>query len=305
VLKIDRTTSLFLQGLIKWTSLAFIASLILKLFGIHLAGMDGLLASVGIALGLASQRVLQNLAAGITLLLFRPFKVGDKVVLPSGKGHAEGYVKDILLFETRVLTADKRLISIPNAAIYADGHIENLYGNRVRRVEILVQTAGMTNVTDARRVLEEAILPYAYLAEDRSEEDKSAEREQSKGLAGSIVRRSKEKIKKHLSGLHMPGGVLRAEVPDMIVAMTSFYMMQRAKPQADPPNPPRVVMIGMSQVGTNWLCFVWVPCREYDKWKLTVTEVIAKALQANKIRTVAQMVDQAAMNGVVLPNVFE
>ncbi|KAJ1481770.1 Mechanosensitive ion channel-domain-containing protein [Baffinella frigidus] len=248
-LKIDPTTSVFLQGVIKWMLLAVGGSLILKLFGVHLAGMDGLLASFGIALGLASQRVLQNIAAGITLMLFRPFKIGDKVVVMYGAVPVEGYVKQVSLFETRILTPDKRVENDLDSgwrifSIYAECATE-------------VQTAGGTNITDARRVLEEAIAPYAYLAiEDSVPEHPLVKKEHE-------APKPREGLRKQLSGFLMPGaeGKKRQDLTEVVLAMTSFYLMQKKKKEIETPNPPGV------------------PSLEFDKWKVCLVEVIAKALQ--------------------------
>jgi len=137
-LQIDRTTSIFLQGLVKYAAMAFAGSVILKAMGVEAVGLDALLASAGIAAGFASQKILQNLAAGVILLLFRPFKVGDKICV----NNVMGWVTKIMLFETTLLTDDRRKISMPNHEIYS-GYIDNLTAGGMRRVQVAMLVAGL------------------------------------------------------------------------------------------------------------------------------------------------------------------
>ena len=99
--KIDRMTAVFIQTVIKYSILAIAATTLLKAIGVPAQGLDAVLASAGIAAGIASQKVLQNLASGLVLLIFRPFKIGDKVALGGG---IEGWVTEVRLFETRLVT---------------------------------------------------------------------------------------------------------------------------------------------------------------------------------------------------------
>ena len=159
--QLDRMTALFLQTVIKYSVLAGALTYFLKALGIPAHGLDALLASGGIAAGIASQKILQNLASGVVLLIFRPFKIGDKIALPGG---IEGWVTELRLFETRLVTDDRRTLSVPNADIY-NKHIENLTAAGMRRVQVDVFVAGSASVAATRAALVEAIAPYAYLAQ--------------------------------------------------------------------------------------------------------------------------------------------
>ena len=159
--QLDRMTALFLQTVIKYSVLAGVLTYFLKALGIPAHGLDALLASGGIAAGIASQKILQNLASGVVLLVFRPFKIGDKIALPGG---IEGWVTELRLFETRLVTDDRRTLSVPNADIYSK-HIENLTAAGMRRVQVDVFVAGSASVAATRAALLEAIAPYAYLAQ--------------------------------------------------------------------------------------------------------------------------------------------
>jgi small conductance mechanosensitive channel len=159
--KIDHMTANFLQTVVKYSVLALGLTYVLKALGVPAQGLDALLASSGIAAGIASQKILQNLASGVVLLIFRPFKIGDKIALP-GRG-VEGWVTEVRLFETKLITDDRRTLWLPNAEIY-DKHIENLTTAGMRRVHIDVFVAGSVSVASTREAIMEAISPFEYLA---------------------------------------------------------------------------------------------------------------------------------------------
>ena len=90
-----------------------------------------MLGSCGLAIGLAMQGSLSNLAGGIMLLIFRPFRVGDYI----SDGAHEGTVKNITLFYTTIATADNLQVTLPNGAL-ANAAIKNLNANETRRLDI-------------------------------------------------------------------------------------------------------------------------------------------------------------------------
>ena len=111
----DTTAAIFMQGVVKYGSLAVAATCLLGSLGVNINGLTAALASSGIAIGLASQRVLENLAAGIMLMVFRNFQVGD-IVQVSGK---MGVVCKITLIATRIDTFSNVRMSIPNKDIFS------------------------------------------------------------------------------------------------------------------------------------------------------------------------------------------
>eukprot|EP00286_Rhodomonas_abbreviata_P003919 CAMPEP_0181344858 /NCGR_PEP_ID=MMETSP1101-20121128/32426_1 /TAXON_ID=46948 /ORGANISM="Rhodomonas abbreviata, Strain Caron Lab Isolate" /LENGTH=453 /DNA_ID=CAMNT_0023456747 /DNA_START=247 /DNA_END=1605 /DNA_ORIENTATION=- len=143
---VDRTTAMFLQGIVKWTTLAFACSLIIRGLGFRTGGLDALLASSGIALGFASQNVLQNLAAGFIILLFRPFKVGDRISI-SGK---TATVTGVGILETKLITDSGLLIAYPNGKIY-ENVVENLTAHGMRRVEVALEVSVFADAPTTRR----------------------------------------------------------------------------------------------------------------------------------------------------------
>lgn len=125
---------------------------ILGKFGIDVTGFAAILAASGFAIGLALQGALSNFAAGIMLLVFRTFKVGDFV----GIGDSEGIVHEIDLFTTRLNTLDNRHLILPNGQVFGSV-IENYTYNRVRRVDVSVGVEYAADLRQTRNVLEGAI----------------------------------------------------------------------------------------------------------------------------------------------------
>lgn len=118
---------------------------LLGYFGIDTAGFAALLAGAGVAIGMAWSGLLQDFAAGVFMVVIRPFNVGDEVVL---HGNVHGIVKEIGLFTT---TVDQWVthndIIINNGKVFGD-KIENLSRNAVRGAEILVQLSTDADIED-------------------------------------------------------------------------------------------------------------------------------------------------------------
>lgn len=118
--KIDLTLAKFFGNLARWTILIFALLTSAGTVGINTTGFAALIAASGLAIGLALQGNLGNLASGVLLLIFRPFKIGDAVIVAGQAGIIDG----IDLFTTNLDTADNRRIIVPNGAIFS-GVIEN------------------------------------------------------------------------------------------------------------------------------------------------------------------------------------
>jgi small conductance mechanosensitive channel len=123
----------------------------LSIFGIETTSFAAIIGAAGLAVGLAFQGTLSNFSAGVMLLVFRPFKVGDYVVT----GGKEGKVVEIGLFVTALDSPDNRRIYVPNTAI-GSNVIENHTANPLRRVDITVNIAASEDIDNTRKVLEAA-----------------------------------------------------------------------------------------------------------------------------------------------------
>lgn len=113
--------------------LVFVVLAVLHLFGIQTASFIAVLGAAGFAAGLAFQGMLGNLAAGVMLLVFRPFTTGDFVEA----GGASGTVKDMGLLATRLDTPDNVRVLVPNSSVLGNV-IRNFSGNETRRLDLEV-----------------------------------------------------------------------------------------------------------------------------------------------------------------------
>ena len=124
---------------------------IIEILGVPMSSVVALLASCGLAIGLAFQGALGNFAGGLMILIFRPFKIGDYVESDG----AEGFVKEISIFYTRLTTIDNKLVLIPNGDLM-NSKVTNFTAEDRRRVD---QNFKITNDIDqelVKKVLLEA-----------------------------------------------------------------------------------------------------------------------------------------------------
>ncbi len=160
--RIEPTLARFLGATVRWAVIIVAVIACLGIFGVETTSFAAVLASAGLAIGLALQGSLSNIAAGVMLAIFRPFRVGDIVNVT---GHL-GKVYEIELFNTRIDTFDNRRVIIPNSQVF-NGVIENVTFNPVRRVDIDVGVEYHTDLAKAREVLIEAVRNLPDRAPDR------------------------------------------------------------------------------------------------------------------------------------------
>ena len=121
----------FFASAVKVLLYALVIMMAVTTVGVPTASILAVLGSCGLAVGLALQGSLSNLAGGIMLMIFRPFKVGDFI----SDGAHDGTVKKITMFYTVIATADNLQITLPNGAL-ANAAIKNLNANDIRRLDI-------------------------------------------------------------------------------------------------------------------------------------------------------------------------
>jgi small conductance mechanosensitive channel len=146
--RVDETLGRFVGKLVFYLIMVCALLGVLQYFGIGIASFAAVLAAAGFAIGLAFQGTLSNFAAGVMLLVFRPFKVGD-VINAAG---ITAKVDEIDLFTTVFSTPDNRKIIVPNSAI-ASGTIENITFHKERRVDVNVGVAYDASLDQTREVL--------------------------------------------------------------------------------------------------------------------------------------------------------
>ncbi len=145
---IDATVARFIGNLLRWALIVAVVVGCLGVFGLETTSFAAVLASAGLAVGLAFQGTLSNFAAGIMLVVFRPFGAGDVVKVAGVIGSCE----EIQLFSTVLKTADARRIIIPNSQVFG-AVIENLSFYETRRVDVPVGVAYGADVSKTREVL--------------------------------------------------------------------------------------------------------------------------------------------------------
>ena len=131
--KTDATLIPFLTSLVYYAVMGFVGIAVLGLFGIPTASFIAVLGAAGLAVGLALQGTLGNFAAGVMLLVFRPFKIGDFV---EAAGVA-GSVQVIGVFSTTLNTPDNVQIVLPNGAVFGET-IKNYAANDTRRNDMVI-----------------------------------------------------------------------------------------------------------------------------------------------------------------------
>lgn len=146
--KHDATVVRFLQNFVGIALHIVLVVSIIGILGVPLASVVTVIASAGVAIGLALQGALSNVAGGIMILLFRPFRLGDFV---DTAGHS-GTVSDIGIFYTVLTTPDNKVVTIPNGTIMGDSVI-NYSVKDTRRVDLVFSVAYGTDVEKVKSIL--------------------------------------------------------------------------------------------------------------------------------------------------------
>lgn len=158
---LDPTLTRFFSRLLRWVILLIAGLFVLGEFGIETASFAVILGAAGLAIGMALQGTLGNIASGVMLLLFRPFKVGD-VVRTAGE---TGKVYEIDLFATALDTPDNRRLIVPNGRVFGDT-IENITFHPTRRVDVVVGVEYSASLDGTRKALETALAKVKGVLDD-------------------------------------------------------------------------------------------------------------------------------------------
>ena len=144
--QIDPTLGNFLASAVKWVVLAIVLVAVLGIFGIQATSVVAILGAASLAIGLALQGTLSDLAAGVMLVLFRPYKLGQYVDI----GGTAGTVKDLNLFTTELVTPDNVQIIVPNGQAWG-AIITNYSAHDTRRCDL---TFGIDYGDDADKAMQ-------------------------------------------------------------------------------------------------------------------------------------------------------
>lgn len=160
--KIDATVADFLSALVRYAIIAFTLIAALGRVGVQTASVIAVLGAAGLAVGLALQGSLSNLAAGVLLVMFRPFRAGEYVDL----GGVAGTVQSVQIFSTTMRTADGKIIVIPNGKIIA-GNIINFSREPARRNEFIIGVAYDSDIDQVKQILTDIIQSEDRILKDR------------------------------------------------------------------------------------------------------------------------------------------
>ena len=144
----------FIDSFIKIGTYAVLIMLIATSFGVDAASIIAVFGSAGVALGLALQGSLSNLAGGVLILILKPFKVGDYIIEDTNKN--EGTVTEIQIFYTKLTTPDNKIIVLPNGTL-ANSSLTNVTHAPYRRNEIKIGISYDSDIKTAKKVLQELL----------------------------------------------------------------------------------------------------------------------------------------------------
>lgn len=149
VRKVDPTITLFISQLLYYVILSFSIIAALSKMGIPTASLIAVLGAAGLAIAFSLRSSLSNLASGILLIVFRPFKVGDSILVAS----ENGTVKEISILYTKLVTGQNLEVIIPNTK-FMGSIVTNYSTNSLRRAEITVGIGYDDSIKDAKKLLE-------------------------------------------------------------------------------------------------------------------------------------------------------
>jgi len=159
--KLDQTTSRFILNGIRWLLYAVLLIAVIGILGVPMASVVAVLASCGLAVGMALQGALGNLAGGILLMVMRPFKVGDYIEAAG----ASGVVESIRLFYTVVLTVDNKRVTIPNGSLM-NSNVTDYTAEPTRRVDLVFSCAKSEKPAEIQQCILDAVASSKYALRD-------------------------------------------------------------------------------------------------------------------------------------------
>ena len=147
--KQDETLVKFIGSIAYYAMFAFVIIAAISQLGVHTTSLIAVFGAAGLAVGLAMQNSLSNFAAGVMLIVFKPFKVGDYVEVAGTAGTVEA----VMIVSTRLKSPDNKRIYVPNGQIYS-GNIVNYSANDTRRVDLVFGCSYEDDISRAKSVLE-------------------------------------------------------------------------------------------------------------------------------------------------------
>ena len=159
--KLDPSLRTFFRNLLKLTLSTVVILTAANVLGVPLTSVLTLFASAGVAVSLAMQGALSNLAGGILLMILRPFKVGDYV----DAGGASGFVHSINLFYTVIMTIDNKRITVPNGNLM-NSNVTDYTAEEKRRVDLVFSCAKSEKPAEIQQCILDAVASSQFALND-------------------------------------------------------------------------------------------------------------------------------------------
>lgn len=156
--RLDDTLFRFFGSMVRYIILAFVLIAVLNRFGVETTSIVALIGAAGLAVGLALQGAMSNLAAGVMLLIFRPYKVDDFI---DAAGQF-GKVTEVDLFTTVMQTFDNQKIIVPNSQIWGQ-QITNHSFHEIRGVNMVFGVAYKENTDNVRKVIDSVLAAHPHI----------------------------------------------------------------------------------------------------------------------------------------------
>ncbi len=154
----------FVDSFVKAAMYVLLVLMLASSFGVDAASIVAVLGSAGVAIGLAVQGSLSNLAGGVLILMLKPFKVGDYII--EGTSGKEGTVTEIQIFYTKLLMPDNQTVILPNGSL-ANNSLVNVTTQECRRMDIKVGISYKADLKAAKAVLFKVLQEDEAVLKDR------------------------------------------------------------------------------------------------------------------------------------------
>ena len=159
----DAGVSQFVDSMLKFGLYALLIFIIATKFGVESSSVAALIASAGVAVGLALQGSLSNFAGGILILLLKPFAVGDYIIVT--QEGIEGTVKEIQIFYTKLATVDNQTVVVPNS-ILTNNSLTNVTARPERKLDLKVGISYDADLKKAKSLIEDMLLHDESIIQD-------------------------------------------------------------------------------------------------------------------------------------------
>jgi small conductance mechanosensitive channel len=158
---VDVTLQKFLGNLVSWVLKILLFITVVSVLGVETTSFAAIIASAGLAIGLALQGSLGNFAGGVLIMIFKPFKIGDLI---EAQGEI-GVVKEIEIFTTKLTGLSNKEIIIPNASL-SNGNIINYTTEGTRRVDLVIGVSYDADIKKTKEVLMNVLTSHPKVLKD-------------------------------------------------------------------------------------------------------------------------------------------